>query len=357
MAACTQLKVTHLIVGATMNARPTTPVPVITGMGHYFPSTRLTNQFYEGLDIGTSAMWIEERVGILERRTVLALEDVTKLRRGETTLAELRQHGRILPIGEMCREPWAMAKNRTGDFYADPNVVIAGTSVPDWDIPANACSIAATLGLETTAFDVNSACSSFVVDLHVARGLLGNGQATDVAIFNAERYSTRVNFSDRASSVLFGDGAAATLVSTRPGAKGLAVRDTVVISSPAGNQHVKLPDGDFFSQNGAAVQKFAVTKTVAVTQEIMQRQNLKPSDITYFVAHQANYRMLMSAVEKLGFSPEKHLCNVQHYGNQGGAGAPNVLSMNWDKYKVGDLIAVAVVGSGLTWAGALLEVV
>ena len=180
MAACTQLEVIHLIVGATMTARPTTPVPVITGMGHYFPATRLTNHFYEGLDIGTSATWIEERVGILERRTVLALEDVTKLRRGETSLAELRQQGRIMPIGEMCREPWSMAKNRTGDFYADPNVVIAGTSVPDWDIPANACSIAATLGLETTAFDVNSACSSFVVDLHVARGLLCSGQATDL---------------------------------------------------------------------------------------------------------------------------------------------------------------------------------
>lgn len=340
-----------------MTARQATPVPVITGMGHYFPPTKLTNQFYEGLDIGSAAGWIEERVGIIERRTVLALDDITKLRRGETTLAMLRQEGRIMPIGDMCREPWRLAKERAGPAYHDPNVVISGTSVPDWDIPANACAIAATLGLETTAFDVNSACSSFVVDLHVARGLLLSDQATDIAIFNAERYSTRVNFSDRASCVLFGDGAAATIVSTRPGAKGLAVRDTVVISSPAGSQHVKLPDGDFFSQNGAAVQKFAVTKTVAVTQEILQRQNLRPQDISYFVAHQANYRMLMSAVEKLGFHPEKHLCNVQHHGNQGGAGAPNVLSMNWDKFKVGDLIAVAVVGSGLTWAGALLEVV
>ncbi len=340
-----------------MTASVATPVPVITGMGHYFPPTKLTNQFYEQLDIGTSAGWIEERVGILERRTVLALEDVTKLRRGETSLAELRQLGRVMPIGEMCREPWLMAKDRSGSSFHGPDVVIAGTSVPDWDIPANACSIAATLGIETTAFDVNSACSSFVVDLHVARGLLRSGQATDVAIFNAERYSTRVNFSDRGSCVLFGDGAAAAIVSARPGAKGLAVRDTVVISSPAGSQHVKLPDGDYFSQNGAAVQKFAVTKTVAVTQEIMRRQNLQPADISYFIAHQANYRMLMSAVEKLGLAPEKHLCNVQHHGNQGGAGAPNVLSMNWDKYKVGDLIAVAVVGSGLTWAGALLEVV
>ncbi|MBM4253372.1 MAG: ketoacyl-ACP synthase III [Deltaproteobacteria bacterium] len=340
-----------------MTARQATPVPVITGMGHYFPPTKLTNQFYEGLDIGSSAAWIEERVGIIERRTVLALDDVTKLRRGETTLTTLRQEGRIMPIGEMCREPWRMAKERSAQAYYDPNVVISGTSVPDWDIPANACAIAATLGLETTAFDVNSACSSFVVDLHVARGLLLSGQATDIAIFNAERYSTRVNFADRASCVLFGDGAAASIVSTRPGARGLAVRDTVVISSPAGSQHVKLPDGDFFSQNGAAVQKFAVTKTVAVTQEIMKRQNLQPDDISYFVAHQANYRMLMAAVEKLGFHHDKHLCNVQHHGNQGGAGAPNVLSMNWDKYKVGDLIAVAVVGSGLTWAGALLEVV
>ena len=340
-----------------MNAQAKLPTPVITGMGHFFPTTILTNQFYEELDIGTNSSWIEDRVGIIERRTVLSLDDVRQLRRGETSLSELRKQGRIMAIGDMCVQPWATAVARAGDSYQQPDVVIAGHSVPDWDIPANACSIAATLGLETTAFDVNSACSSFVVDLHVARGLLTSGMAKEAAVFNAERYTLRTDFADRASCVLFGDGAAASIISTRPGAKGLAIRDTVVTSSPAGSQHVRLPDGDYFSQNGAAVQKFAVTKTVAVTREIMERNGLSSDDISYFVAHQANFRMLTSASEKLGFGPDKHLCNVQHYGNQGGAGAPNVLSMNWDKFKTGDLIAVAVVGSGLTWAGALLEVV
>ena len=340
-----------------MTSNHSANAPVITGMGHFFPSTVLTNSFFEELDIGTSAEWITERVGIRERRTVLAADDVRLLRRGEITLEELRQQGRIMSVGEMCQEPWDMARQRAGESYKSPNVAIAGLSVPDWDIPANACSIAAKLGLECTAFDVNSACSSFIVDLHVARALLNSGQATEAAIFNAERYSLRMNFSDRSSCVLFGDGAAATLLSTSPGARGLAVLDTIVTSSPAGYMHVRIPDSGHFDQNGAAVQKFAVTKTVAITREILARNQLATDDINYFVAHQANYRMLMSACEKLGFSPEQHLYNVDHFGNQGGAGAPAVLSLNWDRFKVGDKIAVAVVGSGLTWAAALLQVV
>ncbi len=330
---------------------------VITGMGHYFPPEVLTNEFFEGLDIGAKADWTYERVGIRQRHSVLTAEDIRQLRYGLTTRQELVDAGRVATMAEMCKEPWQLALSRSEHGQESPaiDLVISGTSVPDWDIPANACSIAAGLGLECTAFDVNSACSSFVVDLHAARGLMLSEMASSVAIFNAERYSTRLDFTDRGSCMLFGDGAAATLLSSHQHVHGLELIDTIVESSPSGFQSVRMAEGGLFTQNGAAVQRFAVTKTVAITRQLLARHDLVANDLAYFVSHQANYRMLTSACDKLGITPEQHLHNVELRGNQGAAGAPSVLSANWDRFKVGDLIAVAVVGSGLTWGAALFK--
>ena len=327
-------------------------------MGHWFPETVLDNQFFDELDIGSSAQWIDDRVGIKERRSVLAREDIVRLRHGYVTRAELLQTGRLMTIPQMCREPWRMAKERAGLDERGGQVaqVIAGTSVPDWDIPANACAIAGELNLHAAAFDVNSACSSFVIDLHVARGLIQARAVSSVAVFNPERYTTRVNYADRSSCVLFGDSAtAAILETTAPTGRALELIDTIVRSDPSGHLHVKLPDGGYFSQNGAAVQKFAVTKTVAITHEILDRNELGLADLCYFIGHQANYRMLASACEKNGIDTSRHLWNVDSRGNQGAAGAPSVLSTYWDRYQSGDLIVVAVVCSGLTWGAALFR--
>ena len=244
---------------------------------------------------------------------------------------------------------------RGGRTVSPVDQVIAGTSVPDWDIPANACAIAAGIGLECAAFDVNSACSTFVVDLHVARGLLTNEMARTVAVFNPERYTTRLDYTDRASCVLFGDSASAAILETASDAEGLELVDTVVHSSPAGFEHVKIPDSGCFSQNGHAVQKFAVTRTVQVFHEIVERNGLSQSDVAYFIGHQANYRMLTSACQKNGINESQHLFNVDVRGNQGAAGASSVLSSNWERFRSGDHVVVAVVGSGLTWGAALLR--
>jgi 3-oxoacyl-[acyl-carrier-protein] synthase-3 len=335
-------------------------------MGHWFPDTVLTNQFYQDLDIGSASDWIADRVGILERRSVLSLHDIVALRRGEITRTQLIAEGRLMPMADMAHEPWRLALERSqvsGSHALDPDLVISGSSVPDWDIPANACAIAHKLKIECAGFDVNSACSSFAVNLHVARALMQGGMHRTTAIFNIERYTTRIDYRDRASCVLFGDSAAAALLTVVDQTSsnkslphgGLELIDTVVHSSPAGAPHVKLPDGDVFSQNGSAVQKFAVTKTVSVAREIMERNNLTESDVQYFIGHQANKRMLASAAEKLGLSPEQHLFNVDYFGNQGGSGAPTVLSTHWDRFHAGDHIVVAVVGSGLTWGAALFR--
>jgi 3-oxoacyl-[acyl-carrier-protein] synthase-3 len=345
--------------------RQSTAAPrlVMTGAGHFFPDTVLDNSFYDKLSIGSSAEWIEERVGIRERRSILTHDELVALREGRITRAELIAQGRIMTMAAMTKKPWAMTieRSRLAERGVKIDQVIAGTSIPDWDIPANACSIAGGLGLECTAFDVNSACSSFVVNLHVARSLLLSGAAKTTAIFNAERYTTRIDLSDRSTCVLFGDSAAASLLESvrgdEPLPRGLELLDTFVDSAPSGYEHVRLPDGGCFAQNGKAVQKFATTKTIAAAQQILERNGLGTRDISYFIAHQANLRMLTYAAEKLGIEPSRHLYNVDTCGNQGATGAPTVLSTHWEKYKPGDIIVLSVVGSGLTWGSALFRAV
>lgn len=334
----------------------TTPQAYVHALGHFHPETVLDNMFFDELGIGSDHNWIEERTGILSRRSVLSKSVIQALRHGQTTLDKLRAEGEVMSIAEMSKQAWSCLRERYTDLQTNEiDALICGTSVPDYDIPANGSTIAAHLGLNCLAFDANSACSSFVLDLHLARQMIRSGAHNKIAVFNPERYSLRMDFTDRNSCILFGDGCSAAVVSNeaRPGS--LRVIDTVVMSDPAGYDFVKIPDGHFFTQNGKAVQKFAITRTIEVTQQILQKNNLNPQDISYFTGHQANLRMVTSAADRLGITTDRHLHNVEHLGNQGAAGAPSVLSINWDRFQKGDLIVLAVVGSGLTWGACLLE--
>ncbi len=333
---------------------------VISVAGHFHPDHVITNEFFSKLDIGSDAAWVTERTGIQERRSVLAEEDLLALRAKETTLAELRQNGRLRPLADLGAAAWAVAVERNPTVKQGIDLVLCGTSVPDYDIPANACTVAAKIGTECTAFDVNSACSSFLTVLSVARGMISTGQATKVAAFVAERYSTRLDYTDRSSCVLFGDGCGMAVVERADLATGagrkLEVLDIILQSAPSKFDLVQIPVGGCFYQNGKAVQKFAITRTMECTESILAKNGLTTRDIRYFIGHQANLRMLTSAAEKLGFHGDQHMYNVHLFGNQGGAGAPSVLSMNWEKFRPGDLLCVAVVGSGLTWGSALMRV-
>jgi 3-oxoacyl-[acyl-carrier-protein] synthase-3 len=330
--------------------------------GHYHPENVIDNSFFDGLDIGSDAEWIADRTGIKSRRSVLTAADIAALHSGEKTLASLRAEGRVMTIGEMGRRAYDKLKERLAKEAADDkkvDAVICGTSVPDYDIPANACSIAAALGFEqAVSFDVNSACSAFVMDMIAAKGLIQSGTYQKIAVFNPERYTLRLDYRDRRNCILFGDGCSAALlegVSEGEPASGLELMDVVMISEPAKYEVVKMPDGDYFDQDGNAVQKFAITQTLRTTQMILDRNQLAVNDLSYFISHQANLRMIQSAVSRLGLAEEKHLYNVDEFGNQGAAGAPAVLSMNWDRFKPGDLIVLTVVGSGLTWGSALFK--
>jgi 3-oxoacyl-[acyl-carrier-protein] synthase-3 len=328
----------------------------IYSMGHYFPENVLDNTLFDKLDIGSAADWIQDRVGIVSRRSVLKPEQIIALRHGKINRQELKDQGSIESIASMSEKAWKVATSRTHVVLDSIDTVIGGTSVPDDDIPSSGCVIAAQVGMERIrGFDVNSACSTFVVQCHVMRSLMLSGMTKEGAIFCTERYTTRVDYSDRRNSILFGDSSIAAAVSSvnKPGS--LKVIDSLVESAPSGWEHIHLPDGKFFHQNGAAVQKFAITKTIAAAQDILARNNLTCADAQWFIGHQANYRMLTSAMEKMGVPETSHLYNVVDRGNQGACGAPSVLSQNWDRYKKGDYIVIAVVGAGLTWGSLLLQ--
>ena len=330
--------------------------PVITAMGHYFPPHVIDNDFFYRLGIGSSSEWIEERTGIRFRHTLLSPQEITQMKKSETTLEKIRRGKFSGDIASFAQASFAcLQKRKKIEIRQGEWMTICGTSVPDWDIPANACVIAHKIGLGGVAIDINSACSSFVVDLHFARHILKDNREQRVLICNPERYSLRMDYSDRTSCVLFGDGSATAVVENDFTQKGLAVIDTEIYSNPAGYDKVVIPDGGCLTQQGKAVQKFAVSKTIEATREILKRNALTVANIDYFVGHQANRRMLQAVIDKLGLEEKQHLTNVMKFGNQGAAGAPNVLSQNWELFRTGDTIVVAVVGSGLTWGATILR--
>lgn len=328
---------------------------VITGMGHDHPEQALDNQFFADLQIGSSADWVEERTGIQNRYSVLDAATIIALRKGEASLQSLRQAGKVPSIAQLAVKPWHQAHQRATSFPTHPELLICGTSIPDYYIPANASVIAASLGLSCTTLDAHTACSSFVSNLAIAKGLLADGLFASAALFNIERYTLAMNYQEKSSCVLFGDGAAVTLLEKGRRKSGLKVLDVLLRSDPSGYDCVSIPAGGLFSQAGSRVQKFAISKTCEISEEILAKNHLISQDLAYFVGHQANLRMLTSACQRLNIPASKHLYNVATHGNQGAAGAPAVLSSQWPHLKAGDLVLVAVVGSGLTWGAALLQ--
>ncbi len=326
---------------------------IITGLGHYHPQHKISNLFFESLDIDTTDAWIKERTGIESRYCVLTEEHIKALRTGETSIEQLRASDAFQTIADLSEEPWQIAKQRLNKGLT-PELLICGTSVPDYYIPAHSSVIAEKLALPCVNFDAQTACSSFITNLAIAQGMMATQSIKSTAIFNIERYSLTMNYQDRQSCILFGDGATAAIVEDTA-SHGLKVLDILLDADPQGYDHVKIPTNDYFSQNGARVQKFAVSKTCDISKKILEKNQITINDIRYFIGHQANLRMLQSVCSRLQLNDEQHLFNVNTHGNQGAAGAPSVLSTHWDQYETGDIILVAVVGSGLSWGAALLQ--
>lgn len=318
------------------------------GIGHFHPDNIIDNQFLEDLDIGTNNDWIMQRVGIRTRKTVLSLDYIKETRNRDLRAAsEASDYSNALTgrlAAEMAIENAGIAKEQIG-------LLIAGGCSAETLTPAEACTIAAELGLEVNAFDLNSACSSFGAQIHFV-GLMNPEALPDFILLVSPENNTRVvDYTDRQTAVLWGDGTSAAVISTRVPARA-AVTFHTMTSHPQGWKKVTIPRTGFFGQEGSAVQSFAIKRTVNCYHEIVQRY---PGPPPYFIGHQANLTMLKSVCRRCAIAEKRHLFNVDAFGNTGASGAPTVLSQNWQRFKTGDRVALIVVGAGLTWAGMVIE--
>jgi 3-oxoacyl-[acyl-carrier-protein] synthase III len=319
------------------------------GLGHFHPENVIDNSFLTELGIGTDDQWIMERVGIRKRRTVLPLDYIrTTLNRDprKAQAAALYSNARTAALATR------MALDRAGVLASEIGMVIAGGCSPDHSIPAEACVIAAELGLGVPAFDISSACSSFALQLHQLRGMRADALPDFVLVVNAENNTRIVDYSDRRAAVLWGDGTSAAIVSTRIPSR-FVLRSSTIGSDPSGWNKVLIPSGGVFFQNGQAVQTFAIKRTLATLREL--RGKLRRPEEMYFIGHQANLTMLQSVCERGEIRTERHLFSVDEFGNCGAAGAPITFSQNWNRFRNGDEISLVVVGSGLTWGGLFFE--
>ena len=320
------------------------------GLGHSHPPTEITNQFLEGLDIGTTDAWITERVGIRSRRTVLSLDYIKHTKNADPRASV---EARTCDQGELGARAAELAIKRSGLTPADIGMVIGGSSAPDFVTPAEGCVVAARLGIEAPTFDIASACTSFFVPLHLLSMMEAKRTPKFILIVVPETLTCTVDYRDRSASVLWGDAAAAAVISMQvPGRA--EILGATLGSSPAGQDKVTVPRQGFFRQEGQVVQKFAIKRMTAMVQALQSAHRV-PGRPLSFIGHQANLRMLQSVADGCDIPASRHFHNVCDFGNTAAAGSPSVLSARWDAWNSEDDVAVAGVGAGLTWASYLLR--
>ena len=320
------------------------------GMGHAHPENEISNRFLEELEIGTDEAWILERVGIHTRRTILPLDYIRQTRNREPWTAVEAANESQSTLGARAAR---LALERAGVRAEEIGLVLCGNSASDTHAPAGACLVAAELGLDVPAFDVQSACTSFYAQLHLM-SLFDPARLPDwILLVSPETLTTTVDYADRSAAVLWGDGAAAALVSPRHVGCARLVHSQIQ-SQPTAWQKVVVPRGGHFRQEGRAVQMFGIKKMVEGVTALREAYET-PERQLHFVGHQANLRMLESVRATAGVSEARHHTNVEWYGNTGAASAASVISMRWEKWQAQDDVAVAGVGAGLTWSSYLLR--
>lgn len=321
----------------------------IHGVGHFHPNNIIDNQFLTDLNIETNDQWIMERVGIIKRHTVLSLDYIknTYNKNPMSTGAHIEYSN--------AQTGAAAAKNALSQanlLPKDIGMVISSSCLPQYSLPAEACMIAAELGINAPCFDVNSACSSFAIQMNIINQMQPENLPDYILTVIPENMTRSVNFADRKVAVLLGDGSAALIVSKKHKSN-TYITNTIIESNPEAHKTISTPAGGHFYQEGPAVQRFAIKKTLATIDALRKKCNIQANK-HYFIGHQANLTMLRSICKLATISEEFHLYNVDQFGNCGAAGAPSVLSQNWTKFKAGDQLILVVVGAGLTWGGMVI---
>lgn len=319
----------------------------ITSVGAYVPDYILTNAELETM-VETSDEWIRTRTGVSERR-ILKGENM-----GISKMA-------IPAVQELCK--------KRGISPDEIDCFICCTVTPDMTFPATANIIANKVGANHCfGFDLSAACSGFLFGVTTGASLIESGRYKKVVVIGSDKMSGIVDYSDRKTCVLFGDGAGAILL--EPNEEGYGVQDSLLRSDGSGAEYLKMVAGGsakpasietvmakehYIFQEGPIVFKFAVKGMADITYELLQKNNLTGDDIAWLVPHQANKRIIDATASRMGLSIDKVMLNIQRYGNTTSATIPLCL-WEWEKQlKKDDLIVLAAFGGGFTWGATLVK--
>ena len=318
----------------------------ITGIQGYVPDYILDNKELEEL-VDTNDEWIVTRTGIKERR-------ILKGKKGSSDLGAEAIKGLL---------------DKTNTSAEEIDLIICATVTPDMLFPSTACLIADKIGAgNICAFDISAACSGFLYALTTASKFIESGSYKKVIVVGCDKMSSIVDYTDRTTCVLFGDGAGAVLL--EPNTDGLGIMDYILKSDGSGGEFLKMKAGGslypashetvdarehFVYQDGQPVFKKAVKSMADVSEEIMKKNNLSSDDIAWLVPHQANKRIIDATSRRMGVGDEKVMLNIERYGNTTAGTIPLCL-WDWeDQLKKGDNLVLAAFGGGFTWGSIYLK--
>jgi len=320
---------------------------VITGVSGWVPEEKLTNEQLANM-VDTSDEWITTRTGIKERRILKSADKATAYMSSKAVQKLLK---------------------KTNTNPLDIDLIICATVTPDMLFPATACIISDLVGATNAfAFDISAACSGFLFALKTGSTYIESGFCKKVIIIGADKMSSIVDYEDRKTCVIFGDGAGAVLL--EPTKENLGIRDTILKVDGSGGEYLKMVAGGslnppslstvknkhhYIYQDGKVVFKFAVSRMADVSAEIMEKNKLSAKDIAWLVPHQANLRIIDATARRMGIEDEKIMINIQKYGNTTAGTIPLCL-WEWEKkLNKNDNIILAAFGGGFTWGAIYLK--
>ena len=319
----------------------------ITAVGAYVPEYVLTNEILETM-VETNDEWITTRTGIKERRI---LKDPGK----GTSFLGIKAAEDLI--------------NKSGIDPSEIDMVIMATATPDLPVASTAAYVATQIGATNAfSYDLQAACSSFLYGMSTASAYVASGKYKKILLIGADKMSSIIDYTDRTTCIIFGDGGGAVLF--EPNEEGLGLQDEFLRSDGIGRDFLRIEAGGslmpaseetvankkhYVFQDGKTVFKFAVSNMADVSERIMQRNNLSHDDVSWLVAHQANKRIIDATARRMGLDDSKVLMNIARYGNTTSATLPLLLSDFEKQFKKGDNLIFAAFGGGFTWGSIYLK--
>ena len=319
----------------------------ITAVGGYVPEYVLTNDILATM-VETNDQWITSRTGIKERRI-------------------LKEQGQGTSFMAIKAAEQLLSKNNINP--EDIDMVIMATATPDMPVASTGVYVASQIGaVNAFSYDLAAACSSFLFGMSTAARYIESGRYKKVLLIGADKMSSIVDYTDRTTCIIFGDGAGAVLF--EPNQEGLGVQDEILRSDGVGRPSLKIDAGGsilppsnqtiadkqhFVHQDGKTVFKFAVSKMADVSEKIMKRNNLTGEDISWLVPHQANKRIIDATSRRMNLPQDKVMLNIHRYGNTTSATLPLCLFDYENQLKKGDNIVFAAFGGGFTWGSMYVK--